>query len=246
MASTSTMYSGMKTGSGTPVPTNANGSVNINALMASMVSRDIWTYYSTLKIAAATTYSPSYSLFNQVNGAVDQYAITASQTLSHVETNMPSPASNGFSAPRDLIMDNLGFYFKPGGCGIANQGIGTFAQPADLITFCQYSYFEFKIIDKVFIEGYLELNPSGSGFTGMSTQTQTGVWTLGTANPHAKKSMGKFSKYLAPLMQWSLTIYFPSGSGPAAVAASSLATTSGGVGFWLVANISGLTDRAVQ
>lgn len=246
MAATSTMYSGIKTGAGNTVPTFANGGVNINALMASMVSRDIWTYYSTLKIAASTTYAASYTLFNQVAGNQDTYAITANQVLSHVETNMPSPASNGFSAPRDLIMDNLGFYFKPGGCGLASQGVGTFAQPADLITFCQYSYFEFKIIDKVFIEGYLELNPSGNGFTGMSTQVQTGIWTLGTANPHAKMRMNNFSKYLAPLMQWSLVIYFPSGSGPAGVSAVSLATTAGGVGFWLVANISGLTDRAVQ
>ena len=98
----------------------------------------------------------------------------------------------------------------------------------------------------MFIEGYLELNPSGNGFTGMSTQVQTGIWTLGTANPHAKMRMNNFSKYLAPLMQWSLVIYFPSGSGPAGASAVSLATTAGGVGFWLVANISGLTDRAVQ
>lgn len=243
---TSTMYSQARTGAGNAVPLTPNGGVDINALRASMVSRDIWTYYSTLKIAAGTTYAASYSLFNQTSGAIDTYAITANQVLSHVETNMPSAASAGFSAPRDLIMDNLGFYFKPGGCGLASQGVGTFAQPADLISFCQYSYFEFKIIDKVFIEGYLELNPSGSGFTGMSTQTQTGVWTLGTANPHAKNRMNDFSKYLAPLMQWSLTIYFPSGSGPAGASPVSLATAVGGVGFWLVANISGLTDRAVQ
>lgn len=241
------MYTGKKTGAGNSIPGTPSGGVNINALMASMVSRDIWTYYYTLKVAAAQTFPASYTLFNAISGQTDPYAITASQILSHVETNLPSPASNGFSAPRDLIMDNLGFYFRGGGCGVsAAQGPGTFAQPADMLTFCQYSYFEFKIIDKIFIEGYLELQPSGAGFTGMSTQTQTGIWTLGIANPHAVNRMNKFAKYLAPQMQWSLTIYFPSGSGPAAASASTLTTTAGGVGLWLVANIKGLTDRAVQ
>ena len=240
------MYAGVKTGHGTLVPGTPTGGVDINALMAQMVSRDIWTYYYTLKIAAGTTFAASYSLFNAISGQTDPYAITAAQNLSHVETNMPSQANAGFSPPRDLILDNLGFYFRPGGCGLAGQGVGTFCQPADMATFCQYSYFEFKIIDKVFIEGFLELQPSGYGFTGMSTQVQTGMWALGMVNPHAVNRMNKFAKYLAPQMQWSLTIYFPAGSGPAGAAASTLATGAGGVGLWLVANLKGLTDRAVQ
>ena len=240
------MYAGKTTGSGAPIPGNASGGVNINALMASMVSRDIWTYYYTLKVAAATTFPASYTLFNAISGQTDPYAITAGQILSHVETNLPSSSSSGFAAPRDLILDSLAFYFRGGGCGLASQGAGTFAQPADMLTFCQYSYFEFKIIDKVFIEGYLELQPAGYGFSGMSTQQQTGIWTLGISNPHVQNRMNKFAKYLAPLMQWSLTIYFPSGSGPAGASAATLSTSSGGVGLWLVANIKGLTDRAVQ
>src|ERR1039458_6632976 len=204
------MYAGKTTGAGKGIPGTANGGININALMQQMVSRDIWTYYYTLKVAAGTTYPASYSLFNAITGNVDPYAITTGQILTHVETNLPSPASNGFSAPRDLIMDNLSFYFRPGGCGLSGQGVGTFAQPADMLSFCQYSYFEFKIIDKIFVEGYLELQPSGQGFTGMSTQTQTGLWTLGIANPHAVNRMNNFAKYLAPQMQWSLTIYLPS------------------------------------
>ena len=245
-------YAGKTTGSGLPIPGMPAGpglpnGVDINALMGQMVSRDIWTYYYTLKIAAGTTYTPQYSLFQAYSGNTDPYAITPAQTLSHVETNMPNTANAGFSAPRDLILDNIGFYFRSGGCGVANQGIGTFAAPADLVSFCQYSYFEFKIIDKVFAEGYLELQPSGYGFAGMSTQGSTGIWTLGISNPHAVNRMNRFAKYLAPQMMWSLTINFPASSGPAGVAASSLpAGNTGGVGFWLVANLKGLTDRAVQ
>lgn len=243
----SNMYQGKTTGSGAAVPVMPNGAVNLNALMNSMVSRDIWAYYYTLKVAANTTFPASYSLFNAIAGNVDPYAITTGQILTHVETNMPSPASNGFSAPRDLIMDQLGFYFLASGCGLSNSGIGTFANISDMLAFCQYSYFEFKIIDKVFIEGFLELNPSGLGFSGVSTGQQQSVYTLGMTNPHAVNRLGKdFAKYLAPQLQWSLTIYFPSGSGPAGVAGATLSQASGGNGLWLRTFTKGLTDRAVQ
>ena len=175
----SNMYAGKMTGSGQTVPTFANGQINLNALMQSMVSRDPWTYYYTLKVAPGTTYPSSYSLFNYIGGQVDPYAITTGQILTHVETNLPSPASNGFSSPRDLLMDCLKFYFRPGGCGTTNSGPGTFTNISDILSFCQYSYFEFSIISKVFIEGMLELNPSGLGFTGVSTTTSNAVYALG-------------------------------------------------------------------
>lgn len=243
----STMYSGLKTGAGLPVPVNQDtGAVDINAILSGMVSRDIWSYYYTLKIAPSTTFAASYSLFNTPSGQVDPYAITAGQILTHVETNMPASATYGFPSPRDLVMDQLGFYFLSSGCGLANSGVGTFANISDMLAFCQYSYFEFKIIDKIFVEGSLELQPAGIGFTGMSTQQNVGVWTLGMVSPHAVNRMNNFSKYLAPQQPWSLTIFFPAGSGPAGIAATTLAQSAGGNGLWLKSIVKGLTDRAVQ
>jgi hypothetical protein len=251
MAQTSTMYAGKQTGSGVPLTAatgllNANGSVNINALVNQMVSRDIWTYYYTLKLAAGTTFAASYTLFNAPSGSADPYPLSGNPVLSHVETNMPSAASNGFSTPRDLIMDQIGFYFLPGGCGSSGSGVGTFASIADMEAFCQYSYYEFKIIDKVFSEGFLELQPSGVGFSGFSTVGGQNIVTLGMTNPHAVNRMNNFSKYLAPLMTWSLNIFFPSGSGPQGVSAVMLTQGAGGNGLWLKSFLKGLTDRAVQ
>jgi hypothetical protein len=243
---TSTMYAGKTTGSGAAIPMNSNGSVNINALVGMMVSRDIWAYYYTLKLAAATTYASSYSLFNAASGSPDPYPLSGNPVLTHVETNMPSTASNGFSAPRDLIMDQIGFYFLPGGCGASGQAVGTQANINDFYAFCQYSYFEFKIIDKIFSEGFLELQPSGVGFAGFSTNANTNIVTLGMSNPHAVNRMNSFSKYLAPLMTWSLTIFFPPQSGPGGASAATLSTGAGGNGLWLKAFLKGLTDRAVQ
>jgi hypothetical protein len=250
MASMASMYAGKQTGSGQAIPIiqagpNA-GAVNLNALMNMMVSRDVWHYWDTLKIAPSTSYASSYALFNYINGQVDPYAITANQVKTFVETNMPSPASSGFSSPRDLIVDQLGAYFLPGGCGLSGSSTGTFANVADMISFCQYSYFQFRIIDKVFIEGIFEMIPSGIGFTGVSSTTPS-VFTLGLVNPHAVNQLGAaFAKYLAPALQWSFTIYFPPQSGPAGVALSSLSTAAGGNGLWLKIFLKGLTDRAVQ
>ena len=117
---TSAMYSGKMTGQGTPIPTTPSGSVNINALLASMVSRDIWTYYYTLKLASGTALAPQYVLFNAPSGSQDPYPLAAASpapVLTHVETNMPSASSNGFTAPRDLILNRIGFYFLPGASG---------------------------------------------------------------------------------------------------------------------------------
>jgi hypothetical protein len=243
----SSMYQNYKTSQGTPVPINPQtGSVNINALVGSMVSRDIWAYYYTLKLAAGATLAASYSLFNAASGTTDPYPLSGSPVLTHVETNMPSTAANGFSAPRDLIMDQIGFYFLPGGCGAANSGPGTYANITDMYTFCQYSYFEFKIIDKIFSEGFLELQPPGVGFAGYTTNSNASIVTLGLSSPHAVNRMNNFAKYLAPLMPWSLTIFFPSGSGPQAASPVLLTQSAGGNGLWLKSFLKGLTDRAVQ
>lgn len=244
-----------KTGRGVAIPTTASGSVNINAIMAAMVSRDIWTYYYTLKLASGTTFAASYSLFSQAVSKVDPYPLAAASpapTLTKVETNMPSASDQGFTAPRDLILNRIGFYFLPGASGnvATTEGIGQEANVNDMYAFTQYSYFEFKIIEKIFIEGYLELQPAGVGFAGFSTVSNTNIVTLGTSNPHATNKMGDFAKYLAPQMPWSLTIFFPPGSGPlsgATPASGALLTQAqGGRGLWLRANLTGLTDRAVQ
>jgi hypothetical protein len=245
------------TSKGVPIPQTASGSVNINAILQAMVSRDIWTYYYTLKLAAGTTFASSYGLFSQAVSKADPYPLAAASPvpiLTKVETNMPSSSDQGFTGVRDLILNRIGFYFLPGASGndSTTQGPSMQANVNDLFTFCQYSYFEFKIIEKIFIEGFLELQPAGVGFSGFSTVANTNIVTLGMTSPHATNKMGDFAKYLAPLMPWSLVIYFPPQSGPivhgttAAGSASLLTTAAGGNGLWLKSTLTGLTDRAVQ
>ena len=222
---------------------------DINAILASMVSRDQWTYYYTLKLDAGTNITTNpYALFDQAVNKPDPYPVAGlNANLTKVETNMPAACSNGFPPPRDLIMDQLGFYFRASGVGTANNAIGTNANVADMMAFCQYSYFEFKIIEKVFIEGLLDFNPSGVGFTGVATQNQQQVYSLGMVNPHAVNRLrADYAKYLAPQMQWSVNIYFPPLAGPGGAAPTLLTANQGGHGLWLVSFVKGLTSRAIQ
>jgi hypothetical protein len=224
------MYAGYTTGAKTPIPGTATGGVDINALIKGMVSRDVWTYYYTLNITAGTTVASNYSLFNAVAGQVDPY--NAGVTLTKVQTNMPSQAQQGFAAPRDLVLDSIGYSFA------SNNRLG------DQNNFIINSYFEFKILDKIFFEGPLTLFPSGSGIFGFSDITGEGVWQNGVAEVRNRKRFGDFAKYIAPLMQFSCIIYFPATANQFKLLAAGSPTFGNGIS--LRVDLNGLTDRPVQ
>lgn len=228
------LYQGYKTGSGNPIPTSKGGAPDINALIGQMVDRGLWWYYYTLKLAAGSTLSSQYTLFNAALGSPDPYPLSGTPTLTKVETNMPNTSSNGFNAPRDLILDQIGFKIQES------------ALLTDIVSFDQYSYFELKIIDKIFYEGKISWHPMGTGISGFSTKTNESAWLYGTPNQAAVVRFGNFAKYIAPQMNWSLVLYFPPSSGPSASALTLTTTNNGGSGVTLVTFLKGLTDRAVQ
>jgi len=231
------IYSGKTMGNGRAIPATASGAPDINALIGQMVDRGLWWYYYTLKLAAGATLSSQYTLFNAALGSPDPYPLSGTPTLTKVETNMPNTSTNGFNAPRDLVLDQIGFKIQES------------ALLADIINFDQYGYFELKIIDKIFYEGKISWHPMGTGISGFSTKTTESAWLYGTPNQAAAVRFGNFAKYIAPQMNWSLVLYFPPSSGPSAAAltlTSSSATPSVGTGITLVTFLKGLTDRAVQ
>lgn len=230
MAQAGGMYTGYKAGNGGVIPGTANGGVDINALIKGMVSRDVWTYYYTLNITAGTVVANQYALFNAVAGQIDPY--NAGVTLTKVQTNMPSQAQQGFAAPRDLVLDSIGYSFS------SNTRL------ADQNNFVINSYFEFKILDKIFFEGPITLFPSGSGIFGFSDITGEGVWQNGVAEVRNRKRFGDFAKYIAPLMQFSCIIYFPASANQFTLLTSG--SPSFGNGISLRVDLNGLTDRPVQ
>jgi hypothetical protein len=116
------------------------------------------------------------------------------------------------------------------------------------------AYIEVKIDDKIYMEGQIWQFPAGVGVVGSSTQSGQASWTNGLATLEATRRYGEYSKYVAPLQQFSLTINF-AGTPPTL---SATIITGGGVGgtygssqtnntaLYLVPFFDGLTDRSVQ
>lgn len=235
-----------------PIPTTPSGALDVNSLIAQMVDRTPWQWYDTLKLAPGATVVSSYTLFAQPKGQPDQY--NNNQTKTFVETNM----TNGgmFTAPHDLLLQRIGFEF--------------FADVRlyDIEQILKFSYFELNIDEKVFFRAPMQLHPSGTGISGATAQTGESSWNNGTPNPYATRSFGQFSRYIPPLMNFGVTVYFPETVGAATNTAAGATTnlsaaqvanaqtaaalpimltqSQGGAGVWLKVYLDGLTDRPVQ
>jgi hypothetical protein len=205
--------------------------LDINSIMAGWVDRGTWIYYDTITQAAGATALASYQLFAQPMGTPDQITTVVKTKL---QTNLTN--SRQFAPPRCLILNQLGFMFTGAYSGATLKGPTLWN---DIQAFINSCYFEFVIDSKIFFEGRLEFHPPGYGVVGSSTANNEESWTLGFASPHATYTFGNFAKYIAPLQNFFLTIYFPMGG--------TLPTWSAtGNGINLVVFMKGLTDRSVQ
>jgi len=235
-----------------PVPVTASGALDVNALIGMMVDRCPWQWYDTLKLAPGATVVSSYTLFAQPKGQPDQY--NGNQTKTFVETNMTNGSM--FTAPHDLLLQRIGFEF--------------FADTRlyDIEQFLKFAYFELNIDEKPFFRAPLQIHPAGTGLSGATAQTGESSWTNGTPNPYATRSFGQYSRYIPPLMNFGVTIYFPETVGAATNTAGGATTNlsaaqiangqtaaalptlltqgQGGAGLWLKVYLDGLTDRPVQ
>jgi len=243
-------YSGMKTGAGQAIPMLPGTQIpDINAIMGGWVDRGIWPFYDTLKISSGTTVSNSYNFFATPLGQADPNLGAGAYQKTYTETNLLT--ANLFNPPRDLILKAIGFQ--------------VFADTRlyDIEQMFKHSYFEFKIDEKTFFQGPMELHPSGMGIAGFSTQTAESSWTSGyPGGPAFTRRFGDFSKYIAPLMRFSMVLYFPetvgqyfnnnltaqqTTAGQATGSLPTLLTTAqGGNGVVIRAILDGLSDRSVQ
>jgi hypothetical protein len=247
------------TPSGRPLPANYAGTsgpgaglpgrqymqgYDINSILGTFVDRGIWPYYDTLygSLGTGSTFalSSSYTPFAIPLGQLD--AVT-SIAKTKVQTN--AIAQNSFGATRCLILEQIGIGF-PG-----------FLSKANVDILVEYAYLEFKIAEKIFFEGRLELWPSGTGLMGATTATGEETWTLGLPIPLAARRFQKqFAKYIAPLINFTFTIFFPGGTGTnITLTYPQVANTPGAVTIAGTSNVAvpfmrvymdGLTDRAVQ
>lgn len=249
-AASGSYLSASKTGSGNAIPIIPSGpqagQLDINALIGQMVDRRKMYYYDVLKLApGATVVQTPYAFFQNYLNQGDPY--NGNITKTELETNMTD--SGKFNPPYDLILFNLGFLF--------------YGNLADIMTVCQLSFFEFKILEKRQFAGSMLRHPPGMGFTGFPSPSQgTTFWNNGAAQPDAVWMLGDFKKYIPPQVKFSLTLTFPESytnyynaslpadklnQGVTAAGLPTLLTTGqGGNGLQIYAILNGLSDGPVS
>ena len=192
-----------------------------NSIMQGWVDRGPWQYWDTITFAAATQVNAQYSPFSVPIGSLDP--LSSPNVKSKLQTNMQR--GNQFPPPRCLLLIAIGFVFSP-----------SFTK-ADINKITDGAYMEFRIDDKIFHEGPLELFPGGAGVFGVTENSGESSYYYGFPTPQTMRRYGDWAKYIAPLQQFSMTINFGGGG----VAVPTL--TTGGV---LRVYLDGLTDRSVQ
>lgn len=191
-----------------------------NSVMAGWVDRGPWFYWDTITFAANTAVAAQYSPFSVAIGQQDPLTLV---TKTKLQTNMQR--GNQFPPPRCLLVIAIGFVFDP-----------TFTK-SDINKIVNGCYMEFRIDDKIFHEGPLELFPGGAGVFGVTENSGESAYYLGFPTPQTMRRYGDWAKYIAPLQQFSMNINFGGGG----VAVPTL--TTGGV---MRVYLDGLTDRSVQ
>ena len=195
---------------------------NTNSIMAGWVDRGPWQYWDTITAGAGTVLAQTYSPFSVPIGA--QNPLTGT-TKTKLQTNMVR--GNQFPPPRCLLLISIGFYFAS---NVPKSDID------NILTSC---YMQFKIDDKIFNEGLLQLFPAGAGLSGVTTQNGESVYTNGMPAPCYTRRYDAWSKYIAPLQQFSMEVIFenpPTLSG----------TVDVDPGLNMLILLDGLTDRSVQ
>jgi hypothetical protein len=193
---------------------------NTNSIMAGWVDRGPWQYWDTVVGAASVALASSYSPFSVQIGAQDPLTST---TKTKLATNMVR--GNQFAPPRCLLLIQIGFYFS------------SRMLKADIDLVLDNCWVEFRIDDKIFHEGQIWQFPAGAGLMGTTTRNGESAWTNGMPSPVFTRRYDAWSKYIAPLQQFSMTITF--GGTPPTMSAL-------GPGLYMVPVLDGLTDRSVQ
>jgi hypothetical protein len=205
---------------------------DINSIMAGWVDRGPWQYYDTIRVAPSTQFAATYSPFSVPIGGGDPLYGNAQKTK--LITNMQR--GNQFPPPRCLVIMQVGFYFS-------SQML-----KSDIDEILDNCFVEVRIDDKIYMEGQLWQFTAGVGLAGVTAVTGQSVFTNGLPTLEATRRYGEYSKYIAPLQQFSMNINF-SGTPPttsANVIPVAGGSTSPANAVYLVPFFDGLTDRSVQ
>jgi hypothetical protein len=141
--------------------------------------------------------------------------------------------SNQFQPPRCLLLNAIEFQYS------------SRMTKADIDIVEDSAFFEFKIGDKIFFEGYIRDCPAGAGLMGVSTNSGESVYTNGWPTPAGRRTFGSWSKYIPPLTRFTLNIFF-NGSNNVIGGSATPPTLTGAVGLLMRVVLDGITALPVQ
>lgn len=202
-------------------PTTTSKPEDINSIVGGMVDRSPWRWWDTWNQPLA---SPAVGVNSQINffqTGMNQVDPVTGLTKTKLDTNMTQ--SGQFSPPYCLVMEQFGFYIETN---------DTLADVKKVFGGC---WFEFKILSKIFFEGLVWMAPGAFGLTGERNGQSTDSFIVnGLAAPQYGYRVGKYARYIPPLTNFSMRLFFP-GTPPTLASA-----------FKLVCYLDGLSDNPVQ
>jgi len=198
---------------------------NTNAFVPNMIDQEPAIYWDTVQTAMGTPLAATYFCFAIPNGTPNP-ANPGGIANTKLQTNIQK--SNEFPPPRCILLNAIEFQYS------------SRMSKGDIDAFEDGTYFEFKISDKVFFEGYIRDCPAGAGLMGVTTQHGESVYTNGWPTPAGRRTFGSWSKYIPPLTRFMLNI-FANGSSP-----SGTITPTGPAGLYMRVCLDGISALPVQ
>lgn len=203
---------------------------NTNAFVPNVVDEEPFLYWDAgaLLTASGTQLSAIYACFAIPNGSPNPN-LPGGAANTKLQTNMQQV--NQFPPPRCALVQAIEFQYS------------SQMTKADIDKVEDGAYWEFKISDKIFFEGYIRDAPAGAGLMGLSTNNGESVYTNGFPTPAASRRFGSWSKYIPPLTRFTINVFF-NGTGP--LQAGTIPTLTGPVGLAMRVVIDGITALPVQ
>lgn len=189
--------------------------MDTNTFVGNLLDRGPWILWDTVVVAQAASTGTS----------LQPFSLPISPTKTKLLTNMQR--ANQLPAPQRFMLQSLGFYYQS----------DTFE--GDITLFEKNCYFEFRIDQKIYHEGVLQMFPAGFGLQGMSTKTAESAWVNGVPSVAARRMFGDYARVISDNQLFSLSIIFPT-------AQTMTATASGGFGMNMLCVLDGILDRSVQ
>ena len=168
-------------------------------------------------LAAGAAVATSYQFFSVPIGQ-------ASKTK--VDTNL---TGKGSSLSYTYHVQSIGFMVK------SNVLL------ADLQTFLETSYFEFKIGPNIYMEGPLHVFPAGAGIDAMTTRTNEASINIGRPDPNAARRFPEMPRTIPAGFEFSVIVYVTSG-----FTLSAATTSPAGTGLQVACILDGIKDKASQ